>query len=89
MTEFLRTHLSWIEKLAVDPDNSDVPLVVQVIRSTIQLLINLTNVREDQTYKICIEYWEQFTSRLRERLGNIFFTQFYNCSSKVNQHQSW
>jgi exportin-1 len=60
---FLKTHLSWIEPLANNSSNPDQSAVIDLIKKGFAYLIQLSQL-PDQIFKICVDYWYEFTSYL-------------------------
>ncbi len=60
---FLKTHLHWIEPLANNTSNPDQMAVIELIKKGFAYLVQLSYL-PDVTFKICVDYWYEFTSYL-------------------------
>ncbi|KAM3134831.1 Exportin-1 [Paramecium bursaria] len=58
-TAFLQTHLNWLETIAKDNQQA-----IQLIEISLMYIVNFTALPDEQNYKVCAEFWNEFTKKL-------------------------
>jgi len=71
---FFQNNASMVEEI-FKMTNSNVQVFLDAIQKGFMYLINLSEVKEDQLFKLCIEFWNQYIKKLVSSQGS---RKFFN-----------
>lgn len=68
-TGMLTTHLPWLEMIC-DMPGCDIGSFLELMRKTLQYIVNFSELPEDSIFKMCVEFWHFFTEYLKNSEKN-------------------